>query len=234
MLRASAIDVPPTADNPPYILWETGGQTAAANLEWNPEFLKLLTETDIHSDTRIIIQGRDTYGQNIEAKVDIPAGTTSSETFIFYDTHTTPPMPVAFAYIDRIFQQNGTESTVVKIMTEPYIDAKFQVYLGTFHNASGFESGQAYPAWPKGTKYLVATGLHDPTHNIHPLATTQGFPVEPENPEMLKVRSTGGTSITTCKSMTTSFQQMAHRAQGLFGLKDSTRMETSLSEKLPS
>jgi hypothetical protein len=108
--RVSAVDVPPAADNPPHILWQAGGQAAAASLAWNPEFLKALTETDIHSDTRIIIQGRDTYGQNIEAKVDIPAGTTSSETFIFNDTHTTPPMPVAFAYIDRIFQQNGTES----------------------------------------------------------------------------------------------------------------------------
>jgi hypothetical protein len=185
--RVSAVDIPPSADNSPYILWQSGGQAAAANLEWNPEFLKVLTETDIHSDTRIIIQGRDTYGQNIEAKVDMPAGTSSSETFIFNDTHTTPPMPVAFAYIDRIFQQNGTESTVVKIMTEPYIHEDFQVYLGTFHNASGFESGQAYPAFTKGLKYLVATGLHDPTHNVHPLATTQAVPVEPENPEMLKV-----------------------------------------------
>jgi hypothetical protein len=37
-----AVDVPPSADNPPTIYWQPGGIAAAANLEWNPEFLKLV------------------------------------------------------------------------------------------------------------------------------------------------------------------------------------------------
>jgi hypothetical protein len=181
-----AVDVPPSADNPPYIYWQPGGIAAAGDLAWNPEFLKLETETDVHSDTRIIIQGRDTYGQNIEAKVDIPAGTSKSEYFMFNDTHTTPPMPVAFAYIDRIFQQNGTESTIIKILTEPWLDG-IQLFLGYFDYKDVFLSG-TIPSSPWfGAKYLIATGLHDPTHNYHPLATTQAFPVEPMNPEKLKV-----------------------------------------------
>jgi hypothetical protein len=182
--RVSAVDVPPAADNAPYIYWQPGGQSAAADFAWNPEFLKLQTETDVHSDTRIIIQGRDTYGQNIEAKVDIPAGTKKSEYLVFNDTHTTPPMPVAFAYIDRIFQQNGTESTIVKILTEPWLRG-IQTFLGYFDYTDEFMSG-TIPSSPWfGAKYLIATGLH--TALYHPLATTQPYPVEPMNPERLKI-----------------------------------------------
>jgi hypothetical protein len=182
--RVAAVDIPPAADNPPYIYWQPSGMAAAGDLAWNPEFLKLETETDVHSNTRIIIQGRDTYGQNIEAKVDIPAGTSKSEYFTFNDTHTTPPMPVAFAFIDRIFQQNGTESTIVKILTEPWLGG-IQTFLGYFDYNDDFLSG-TIPSSPWfGAKYLIATGLH--TTIYHPLATTQSYPVEPMNPEKLKI-----------------------------------------------
>jgi hypothetical protein len=183
----TAVDVPPTSNNEPWILWEAGGQAVATGLLYNPEFLKLRTENIIHSNTIVIIQGKDTYGQNIEAKVVLPPGTSSSKDFIFNDTHTNPPMPVAFARIDRIFQQNGTHCNSFEILTHPW---PYQEFLGEYMNEYGFMIGENThfdDLYGVGAKYLTVTGKHNPGMAYHPQATLSPNPIEPVNPDPLKV-----------------------------------------------
>jgi hypothetical protein len=179
----------PTVDP---ILWETGGEAAAATLAWNPEWLKLCTKTQIHSQTTIIVQGQDVYHQNVEAKVVIPAGTDESKYFILNDTHSTPPWPVTFAKITGIFQQNGTHCNAVEILTH---NNSLQQYIGRYTTSGLFKAGVGPSPWLSTAQYLVATGPHTypdwqgggylPTP--HPTATYQNVPVEPVNPEPLKI-----------------------------------------------
>jgi hypothetical protein len=132
------------------------------------------------TNTTIIVQGKDTYGQNIEAKVllngthlhPIPKETY----FMFNDTHTVPPMPVTFAQITGIFQQNGTHNNRISIRTAP---EPFQEYLGEFHEPDVWSPGTMTLSHP-GQKYLVGRGNGN-THAI------QDVPVEPSNPDPIKV-----------------------------------------------
>jgi hypothetical protein len=161
------------------------GQADYLTLAWNPEYLKMETITPFPSNTTIIVQGKDTYGQNIEAKVvlegtcTVPIG--NEKFFIFNDTHTVPPKPVAFAEITGIFQQNGTHNTRLMIWTEP---EPFQEYLGEYHSTGVWLPGKylwEYPMPPfPETKYLVGHGEGN-------AATVNDVPVEPSNPDPLKI-----------------------------------------------
>jgi hypothetical protein len=166
------------------ISWEIGGLNANNSLPWNPEWLKLYTETPIHSETTIIVQGLDTYYQNVEAKVVIPAGTDQSRYFILNDTHTSPQQPVTFAKITGIFQQNGTHCNAVKILTH---NSSWQQYIGRYTTIVGFKPGVGPTPWPSTSQYLVAVGAHTMTPYYHPTAIYQNVPVEPVNPEPLKI-----------------------------------------------
>lgn len=136
----------------------------------NPEWLKLYTFQEVHSNTTIIVQGKDTYGQNIEAKVVIPPGTGPSQYFTFNDTHTTPGMPVAFREITGILQQNGTHCNSFLIETKP----DFQRYLGQYMpDGLGVETGFE-------PNYDLPQG--DGTTPI-----PQNVPVEPANPDPIKI-----------------------------------------------
>lgn len=156
--------------------YEPGGWenylTMNDNAPENPEWLKLWTNTYVHSNTTIIIQGKDAYGQNIEAKVVIPPGTPPSREFIFNDTHTDPEMPVAFREITGILQQNGTHCNSFLIETKPY---PFQQYLGRYFPDGGSpDDGLFVP-----NRDLPQGDDNDPI--------PQDVPVEPANPDPIKL-----------------------------------------------
>jgi hypothetical protein len=165
------------------------GYTDYQTLAWNPEYLKLYTTTQVPTHTTVIIQGKDTYGQNIEAKVE-DCFSTHEQPFVFNDTHTTPGKPVAFAQITGILQQNGTDNVRLTIKTQPEL---FADYLGEFHPGAGAGTGwlpgqyvygatnapAIYGAY--GTYYLVGNG------KVQTPVTHQNFPVEPSNPDPLRI-----------------------------------------------
>lgn len=168
------------------------GHDAYLTLLPNPEYLRLKTETPVVTDTTIIVQGKDTYGQNIEATVFIngthdthsPYYIGPEESFIFNDTHS--GMPVAFAEITGIFQQNGTHNDRFSIWTQPeYFGTDRSIleeYLGQYHKTEdpAWKPGQYLWEYAAGTKYLVA-------HGEGTTATLQDVPVEPSNPDPLKI-----------------------------------------------
>lgn len=191
---ASALPIP--FDNK--VVWNSAsgkfpsGDVVAASLMWNPEYIKLVTEgpsstTGIacDTDTTIILQGLDTYLQPIEASVHIPAGTGDSVPFVFLDDQS--GQPVAFSQITNIIQQGGTHSNSFQISTEPaQLDnhgKPWEDYLGkaicTTDGSSGFIPGVAPPVWKTGP-YLKG-------HGPYGTPTVQNVPVEPANPDPLKV-----------------------------------------------
>jgi hypothetical protein len=160
--------------------YPTTGHTDYLTLAWNPEYLKLRISTPFITNTTIIVQGKDTYGQNIEATV-LLNGTHAHPIilepyFIFNDTHS--GMPVAFAEITGIFQQNGTHNNRVSIRTEP---EPFQEYLGEYHKTTNLWSPGTMALSHPGQKYLVGRGDGQIPHGI------QDVPVEPSNPDPIKV-----------------------------------------------
>jgi hypothetical protein len=159
--------------------------TAAATLAWNPEYLKLETILPVETSTTILVDGYDTYGQPIEAKVFMPAGSGSAGTessFIFNDSVLNEP--VAFAKITDIYQQNGTHNDQFEIFT----NSTYAQYLGQYH----YSSTSSIPSWQPGvysyspgdgtgsTKYLKGMGP-----GIH--YTVQNTAVEPTNPDPLRI-----------------------------------------------
>jgi hypothetical protein len=176
-MNANAYPVTGTPSTSPKIIeWTPTGLAEYATLKWNPEYLKLEVLSPIHTVTTIIVQGKDTYGQNIEAKVVIPTTAVMQSKWIFNDTHTDPPKPVAFAEITGILQQGGEDNTKYAIYTEP---EPFEEYLGQFHNSTGFEPGK-YDLHGDTRQYLVGQGENKPY-------TVQDVPVEPSNPDPLKI-----------------------------------------------
>jgi hypothetical protein len=141
VMRASAVPVIGPNSPTPEIEWID--YPSYQGLAWNPEYLKLktgATGAQFITNTTITVQGKDTYLQNIEAKV-LLNGTKSKKIpreaqFILNDTHTDPPMPVAFATITGIFQQNGTHSNSVEIRTSP---EPFEEYLGQYHGGGDWQ-----------------------------------------------------------------------------------------------
>ena len=175
---------------PGEVEWCTGnvpdGATVAADLHGNPEWLKLINMEKTHTETTVIIQGRDSYGANIEAKVILPQNTDPETPFIFLDYHSM--QPVAFSYIDRIFQQNGTHGWACKILTEP---VPWEEYIGEYHNTTGFEPGQAYPKYTSANigygHAVLSAGNYYVSQGPGVPCTTQTYPVEPSNPDPLKI-----------------------------------------------
>jgi hypothetical protein len=160
-------------------VWTGTGLKAYETLKWNPEYLKVQVWSEIETETTIIIQGKDTIGENIEAKAVIPEDAVMQSIWIFNDTHTDPPKPVAFAEITGILQQGGTDNTKFLIYTEP---EPFEEYLGQYHFSTGFEPGKydgsVIPvAW---NQFLVGHGPDTPY-------TVQDVPVQPSNPDPFKI-----------------------------------------------
>jgi hypothetical protein len=190
---ANAMPVGET-DTDNIINWYQGspsGLATAASLAWNPEYLKLVVDYQQHTATTVIVQGLDTYGQNIEAKVIVPPDASPQSWYVFNDTHTTPPRPVAFAKITGILQQNGVHGNMYSIYTEPDLDnfvrqynQPYQEYLGQYHSTGkGWEPGQYYPSGNtpyNPTMYYVGHG-RDTT------PTLSNVPVEPSNPDPIKI-----------------------------------------------
>jgi hypothetical protein len=178
----------PNAQHPIIEWYVPSGHIDYLTLAPNPEYLRLKTETPVVTQTTIIVQGKDTYGQNIEATVfingshDTPIG--PEQSFTFNDTHS--GMPVAFAEITGIFQQNGTHNDRFSIWTQPeYVGTQrtiLEEYLGQYHKTEdpAWKPGQYLWEYPAGTKYLVA-------HGEGTTATLQDVPVEPSNPDPLKI-----------------------------------------------
>lgn len=182
MKRAVAVGVVgPTTTNPGIIDWVPGspdGYTNYMTLFENPEYLNLYTETPLLTRTTVIVQGTDAYGQNIEAKVQVGPITANQEgTFIFNDTHTTPPRPVAFTTITKIFQQNGTHNDRFLIQTQP---EPWEEYLGQWHLSTHWLPGEYLWEYSDARKYLVA-------HGVGQTCTTQDVPVEPSNPDPVRI-----------------------------------------------
>jgi hypothetical protein len=175
--NATAYSVTGTpSTNPKIIEWTSGGLDVYKTLKWNPEYLKVQVDSPVWTTTTIIIQGKDTMGANIEAKVVILPSPYTEFEYIFNDTHTTPPMPVAFAEITGIFQQGGTDNSKFEILTSP---EPFEEYLGQYHLSTGFEPGK-YTVNGDNRYYLVGHGADKPY-------TVQNVPVEPSNPDPLKI-----------------------------------------------
>jgi hypothetical protein len=180
---------PVTSSNTPIIQWfpDTGFDDAQSLL-WNPEYLQVHTISTVPSNTTIIVQGKDTYGQNIEASAQLngtcanPVG--SEQVFMLNDIHS--GQPVAFAQITGVFQQNGAHNVQLLIETVP---EPFEEYLGEWHLSTGWLPGEY--RWgasdrpliygPTYTKYLVGTG------EPQSLVKTQPYPVEPSNPDPIKI-----------------------------------------------
>jgi hypothetical protein len=180
--NAIPVEIPSTS---PYILWESGGESAAGTLASNPEYLSLRVEgTPISTNTTIIIHGEDVYHQNIEAKVLLNATHDNliwgSNEFPFLDYHSM--QPVTFAKITGIIQQNGSQCNSFEIDTLP---EPFEDYLGQYKPNTGYlEPGQCYPAHgvnplPQG-QYWVG-------HGEGTIPTIQNVPVEPSNPDPIKI-----------------------------------------------
>lgn len=181
---AAAVPIAYPSAKPTVVEWYLPtGRAEYLTLAWNPEYLKLRTAEIIKTNTTIIVQGKDTYGQNIEAKVVLNAThakkIAKEQEFIFNDTHTNPPTPVAFAQICAIFQQNGSHNDRFLIFTQP---EPFQEYLGEYHTPGPWSPGKhlySYPTVP-ANRYLVG-------HGNNKGYTLQDVPVEPSNPDPIKI-----------------------------------------------
>jgi len=145
-----AVSVP----TPPIVEWVPGGKDVHDSLSCNPEWLKVWTVTHVSHDTWIHVLGKDTYGQDVEGKVLIPASTVPQEEFPLIDVHSGEK--VTFARITAITQQGGEHCNIFQIHTLP--EAK-QQWLGIYHKSTGYS----------------------------PQYDADGYPIEPSNPDPLKV-----------------------------------------------
>jgi hypothetical protein len=158
----------------------TAGTDAYTTLSWNPEYLQCEVLSTIDTVTTITIEGKDTYGEPIEASVVIQPTPYTQATYVFNDTVSNEP--VAFAQITGIIQQNGTDNTKFLIATCPWPQRNgvpYPLYLGQFSNATGYEPGVYSPYVTDGVPagpYLLTEGP-----NVAP--KVQGVPVEPYNPD---------------------------------------------------
>ena len=154
------------------------GEKVHESLLCDPEWLKVYTVTPVHSDTWIIVQGKDCYDQDIEAKALIPKGTDVEKKFPLKDVHSDEE--VTFSKITAIFQQGGTHCNSFYIETLP---EPFEEYLGNYHEKVGYRpghpGGSGLPAPPPGMYY------HTVGNGITPLLLS--YPPEPSNPDPIKI-----------------------------------------------
>jgi len=183
---ASAIPVTNPSPYPNIVTWLN--TTAEASLWTNPEWLTCQCISPVITNTWITVEGKDTYGQNIEATAFFAP--TVNEIFApFLDP--TSGQPVAFAQITGIYQKNGSDNERFQVFTQP---VSFEQYLGQYHSPPGPYTGwlpgqYSYGATYNpsvygglGTKYLVGNGTVQ-----KPKIATSPFQVEPANPDPLKV-----------------------------------------------
>lgn len=162
-ISVNAVPVPPVPPNADIFEWTKSPDNGTAvheSLMLNPEWLKVRTGTHVDHDTRIHVLGKDTYGQDVEAIAEIPESTSPEQYFPLIDPHSGEP--VVFQKVTGILQQGGTHCNSFIIYTHvdevvPRIPR--QVLLGMYHHKS----------------------IYDPIIGI------DGFPVEPPNPEPIKV-----------------------------------------------
>jgi len=147
------------------------------NLTCDPEWLKVRTDTLVHTDTTIIVQGLDCYGQSIEAKALIPKNTPAQRPFILNDTHTDPQTPVTFYKVTAILQQNGTHCNSFFVETHP---EPFEEFLGYYHNGEPFKPGATDALVPPEGKYYHTVGKDKSP-------ALKDYPPEPSNPDPIKI-----------------------------------------------
>lgn len=140
MFTATVEAAPVVTD--PVLVWLSGGDGVHDTLTWNPEWLKARVVHHVSHDTWIHVLGKDTYGQNVEAKAFIPACTGPEETFDLIDVHSGDP--VTFAKITDVYQQGGEHCNVFEIHTKPCTE--LETWLGTYHPP--VYTPQLDPVWP--------------------------------------------------------------------------------------
>jgi hypothetical protein len=166
-----------TVPKPGIVDWVEGGEDVHNSLACNPEWLKVWTITHVSHDTTIIVQGKDAYGQDVEAKALIPECTGPQNSFPLIDVHSEEP--VTFAKITAVFQQGGEHCNSFQIQTMP---EPSEEWLGTYHVDTGYkpELVNGYPAEPSNPDPLKVVinwidinknGLPDPGEHS-PLPTT--------------------------------------------------------------
>lgn len=161
MAQVFAISVPavPVID-PPVLEWSPpDGQAVHASLKYDPEWLKVVTETHVSHDTWIHVLGKDTFGQDVEAKTFIPNCTDVEEEFPLIDWHSKEP--VTFAEITDVYQQGGEHCNSFEIETLP---EPRQDYLGRYHKSTGYEPNyeHGFPVEPSNPDPIkVVTNWND-------------------------------------------------------------------------
>lgn len=153
----ATIPIPATAVKvvtDPILEWSPpDGYAVHASLRYDPEWLKVVTETHVSHDTWIHVLGKDAFGEDVEAKTFIPNCTGVGMTFPLVDWHS--KQPVTFTKITEVYQQGGEHCNSFEIETLP---EPRQDYLGVYDKSTGYQ----------------------PNYE-------EGFPVEPSNPDPLKV-----------------------------------------------
>jgi len=176
LLNAITYAVPVT--NTELIEWDPDGQGTLDSLKCNPEWLKVEALTTIDSDTWVIVKGKDCLVQNIEAKVLVPEGTQSEDTFPLIDQHSGEPVP--FSEITDVIQQQGTHCNSFRIHTLP---VDYEEYLGHYHRNTGWEPGDPDAAWTPKPPQPPPDYYHTTSSGF----TTETYPPEPSNPDPIKI-----------------------------------------------
>ena len=146
----------PSVTTPPVLEWiQPNGKADHAKLYYNPEWLKVRTQTHVSHDTWIHVLGKDTLNLDVEAKAFIPTCTPPQAVFPLIDVHSGES--VTFARITHVYQQGGEHCNSFEIHTLP---APREDWLGTYHAG--------------GVGYL-------------PQIDSDDFPMEPRNPDQLKI-----------------------------------------------
>jgi hypothetical protein len=143
---------------PDVLEWiQPNGEAVNRSLCRNPEWLKVHTITRIHHDTWIHVLGKDCYGQNIEAKTLIPAGTPIESNIPLIDWYSGEN--VTFSKITDVYQEDGEHCTAFEIhtMPEPKED-----HLGIYHFGLYEPTIVEYPVEPSNPDPLkIAVNWHD-------------------------------------------------------------------------
>jgi len=169
----------PKVTTPPILDWiPPSGQAVHDSLECDPEWLKVRTNTYVSHDTTIIVHGKDTFDQDIEAKALIEEGTPAQIEFPLIDVHSGEN--VTFAKITGVYQQGGEHCNAFEIHTMvnetliAFLPVPWQQLLGMYHNETGYEpelDASYYPVEPYNPAPLkVVINWHDSNGDGQPSA----------------------------------------------------------------